>query len=232
MLCDIKIVFLIFVFDFFKFGQEVWDVVDVGVDWIYLDVMDGYFVFNIIFGLDIIVKFWLYMDKVFDIYLMIVLCDFYLEVFVKVGLDIIMVYVEVGLYLDCLLQVIWNLGKKVGVLFNLLILENVIEYVFDWLDFVFVMIVNLGFGGQKFIEVMVEKICWIKQMIGDWLIDLEIDGGVIFEIVLLVIVVGVNVFVVGFVVFKGGLVDYYLVNILVICVVVDIVQYLFDSIFL
>lgn len=83
---------------------------------------------------------------------MIVLVDFYIEVFVKVGVDYLIVYLEVGLYFYCILQVICVVGMKLGIVFNFGILVEVVDLVMDDIDLILVMLVNLGFGGQSFIE--------------------------------------------------------------------------------
>lgn len=224
--CKIKIVFLILFVDFVNFGQEICVVEDQGVDWVYVDVMDGYFVFNIIFGLQICKVICLYICGVMDVYLMILLVDSYIDVFVELGVDVIIVYYEVGLYIYCMLQVICVIGVKVGLVLNFGIFVEVVVGLIDDVDLICVMMVNFGFGGQKFICSQIDKVCVLCVMIGDCFVYIEIDGGVDLIIVFLVVEVGVDVLVVGLVVFKGGLVlnsVFYGDNICVICVVVEVV---------
>jgi len=211
---NIKIAPSILACNFSQLGKEILAVEKAGADIIHLDVMDGHFVPNLTFGPPIIKSVRGLTNLVFDTHLMVSNPDSLVDSYADAGANIITVHVEACSHLDKTLNYIRSLGCKAGVAINphtdIKFLPNVI----DNLDLILVMTVNPGFGGQKFISNMINKITAVKEIIGSREIFLEVDGGINRKNSTQVINAGANILVAGSAVFEGGNEESYRKNIL------------------
>lgn len=166
-------------------------------DYLHLDIMDGRFVPNITFGPMIVETVSKLTTIPLDTHLMIVEPQNFISAFAKAGSQIITVHAETCPHLQRTLQSIRDLGKRAGVSLNPATPLSVIENVLPDLDLVLLMTVNPGFGGQKFIPQMIDKIKICRKMIEDYPIELEVDGGIKLENIDQVYAAGAHVFVSG-----------------------------------
>lgn len=154
--------------DFAQLGAEIADVERGGADWIHVDVMDGHFVPNITIGPLIVQAIRPHTQLPLDVHLMIENPDAYIPAFVQAGADHISVHVEACKHLHRTLKFIKEQGIKAGVVLNPATPLSSIEYVMnESLDYVLLMTVNPGFGGQQFIEGMLPKISKLREMLNE-----------------------------------------------------------------
>jgi len=166
--------------DFSKLGEEIRTVEKAGADWIHVDVMDGQFVPNITMGPLIVEAARKVTDLPLDVHLMIMEPVRFISDFVAAGASLISVHVESAVHLNRTIQLIKESGVKAGVVLNPATPLSVLEWILTDVDYVLLMSVNPGFGGQTFIPSCVEKITRLKSMIIQKGLDIlvQIDGGV------------------------------------------------------
>lgn len=169
--------------DFANLERDIKELESIGIDMFHIDVMDGNFVPNISFGFPIIESIRPKTDKVFDCHLMIANPENYVEQFCKVGCDMVSFHIEATNHADRVIQVIKNNDKKAGIVLNPQTPIESIKYLLPKLDYVLIMTVNPGFGGQKFIPEMLEKIEELAKLREEknYNFLIEVDGGINVE---------------------------------------------------
>lgn len=190
--------------DFSKLKEEVESVKD--TKYLHLDIMDGRFVPNITYGPLVIEAIRPYSEQIFDTHLMIVEPEKYIEDFAEAGSDIITVHVEATDHIHRAVQMIKSNGCKAGVTLNPATSLSTIENIIEDVDLILIMSVNPGFGGQKFIPQMLDKVKRLNKMIQKSKTEtlIEIDGGINFENVKEIADAGVDIIVSGSAIFKGN----------------------------
>lgn len=166
--------------DFGNLARDIQMVNASEAEWIHLDIMDGVFVPNISYGFPVVSAIAKEAKKVLDAHLMIIDPDRYVENFAKMGVEYLSVHYEACTHLHRSLQNIRNLGMKAGVALNPHTPVHLLEDILEECDYVLLMSVNPGFGGQKFIENCVKKVSTLKEMILKRNLNtlIEVDGGV------------------------------------------------------
>ena len=174
-------------------------------DWVHIDVMDGRFVPNISLGIPVIKSMRKLTNKPFDVHLMIVEPEKYVEVFKEAGADILTIHIEASPHLHRSVQQIQSLGMKAGVALNPHTPVNTLENIIKDIDLVCLMSVNPGFGGQKYISNTLNKIRRLKHLIAEKNTHclIEIDGGVTLENAANNLEAGADVLVAGSSIFKS-----------------------------
>jgi ribulose-phosphate 3-epimerase len=194
--------------DFSHLGEDIQKVIDAGADWIHADVMDGHFVPNITFGPMVVAAVRRITDLPIDVHLMIETPERYIEAFAGAGASHISVQVETCVHLHRTIAQIKETGTKAGVVLNPATPLSSVSWVLSDVDYVLVMSVNPGFGGQAFIPSSLDKVRALRQLVTTQELDvqIEIDGGVNLDTIGAIAEAGADVFVAGSAIF--GSADY------------------------
>ena len=192
--------------DFSQLGNEIKRLEKGGADMIHVDVMDGHFVPNLTIGPPVIKTLRSFTKIPFDVHLMIKPVHKYIKSYAEAGADIITIHPEATDSLINSIKHIKELGKKVGVSLNPETKTNIVEEFLTEIDLILIMSVHPGFGGQKFIPEVLNKIKEMKniKLKKNLKFDIEVDGGIDFNNSKSVVEAGANILVSGTTIFKSN----------------------------
>jgi ribulose-phosphate 3-epimerase len=192
--------------NFANLGADIAAATRGGADQIHVDVMDGHFVPNITIGVPVVKSLRSATTLPLDVHLMIMQPDRYLEAFIEAGANMVSVHVEVLPHLHRTVTQIKKLGAKAGVVLNPSTPVSALEEIAPDVDFVLVMSVNPGFGGQVFIPASVKKIRNVRALLdrAGNSAPIEVDGGIDLTTVKSVVDAGAEWLVAGHAIFGGG----------------------------
>lgn len=193
--------------DFNRLGEQIKALEKEGVEYLHIDVMDGDFVPNISFGMPVIKSIRKESKMFFDVHLMVMAPERYIQDFVDCGADSITIHAEACEDLERTIEAIRDAGVKVGISIKPATPVNDISHLLEDVDMVLVMTVQPGFGGQKYIPECTEKIQELRELIDSEKldVDIQVDGGINEDTLETVMKAGANLLVMGSGVFRGDL---------------------------
>lgn len=197
--------------DFTHLGDDILRVQSMGAKYLHFDVMDGLFVPSLSFGMPVLKSIRPLTDMFYDVHLMIRDPERYVKDFADAGADGITVHAEACTHLDRVLDEIHDLGLKTGIALNPATSLSVLDYVYEKSDMILLMSVNPGFGGQKLIPAVLDKIRQLRSILDEKGLPtlIEVDGGIHDATIDSVLNAGANVIVAGSAVFGDSIEENY-----------------------
>lgn len=193
--------------DFSRLHEDIKVIEESGAHYLHLDVMDGMFVPSISFGTPVLSRLRSCTDLKFDVHMMVEEPGRFVQDYAEAGADLITVHAEACRHLDRTVRQIRRLGIKVGVALNPATSLSALDYILNEVDMILLMSVNPGFGGQKYIPYVTEKIKILRSCLNERGLsaDIQVDGGVSLENAEEIVRAGATVLVAGSAVFKGDI---------------------------